>query len=328
MELTLPAWARDRATAHPSVLHDDTTNDWSDANCYTDLWIELLHGIGLDPHPVLACTLDLDYEGDQWTFFKPSTDELRRLYGIDVAELTMYRPLPAHIRTQLDRGNVPILEVDAYYLPDSRVAHRSHHTKTTIGVVGIEEVGREVRYLHNAGCHRAVANDYDGLMRVGVHRPADGTLPPYAEVARLDRLRRLPAAELAVRAGTVAAARVRARPRSGALARFAVDIEAALAAVGPAGFAGYAFSTLRQLGAGTALAARLLRWLAAQGGPATSAADDLDAVSASAKRLLLKAARGVTTGRPLAAGATLSDMTAAWARADRQLTAAFRSVPL
>ncbi|MEO7091799.1 MAG: DUF1839 family protein, partial [Polyangiales bacterium] len=43
---------------------------WSESNCYADLWLELLHGMQLDPVAALPFTLALDFEGDQWGFFK------------------------------------------------------------------------------------------------------------------------------------------------------------------------------------------------------------------------------------------------------------------
>ena len=36
----------------------------------------------------------LDFEGDQWTFFKPDPGDLERLFGIDIHEMQPYRPLP------------------------------------------------------------------------------------------------------------------------------------------------------------------------------------------------------------------------------------------
>ncbi|GGO84889.1 DUF1839 family protein [Wenjunlia tyrosinilytica] len=72
------------------------------------------------------------------------------------------------------------------------------------------------------------------------------------------------------------------------------------------------------------MAARFARWLAHAGAVDRfdEAADSLDAVSQSAKRLILKAARAVATGRPLTADATFAGMSAAWHRAGRQLAQA------
>ena len=42
---------------------------------------------------VMPFTLAVDWEGDQWTFFKPPHSDLRTLYGFDTQELNVWRPL-------------------------------------------------------------------------------------------------------------------------------------------------------------------------------------------------------------------------------------------
>lgn len=68
---------------------------------------------------MLPFTLAVDFEGDQWTFFKPSLEELRDLYGIDVQELTIWRPLIEHAVEQLSAGKFISTEADAFWLPDT-----------------------------------------------------------------------------------------------------------------------------------------------------------------------------------------------------------------
>ena len=76
----------DAATYVPSPLHaEDRT--WIETNCYVDVWLELLHALGLETGPALAFTLAVDFEGDQWQFFKFPAEDLQRLYGIEVAEI-------------------------------------------------------------------------------------------------------------------------------------------------------------------------------------------------------------------------------------------------
>ena len=38
---------------------------WPETNCYADLWIELLHAQGMDPHAMLPFVFALDFEGDE-----------------------------------------------------------------------------------------------------------------------------------------------------------------------------------------------------------------------------------------------------------------------
>ena len=48
---------------------------WAETNCYTDVMVELVHSAGHEPEAMLAFTLAIDFEGDQWTFFKPRANE-------------------------------------------------------------------------------------------------------------------------------------------------------------------------------------------------------------------------------------------------------------
>ncbi len=59
----------DASSYRPHPLHA-TERTWTETNCYVDLWIELLHSLGLDPLAAAAFTISTDFEGDQWTFFK------------------------------------------------------------------------------------------------------------------------------------------------------------------------------------------------------------------------------------------------------------------
>ena len=82
----------DPATYVRHAIHGEDRT-WTETNCYTDLVIELVHGLGHDPVAMLPFTLAIDFEGDQWTFFKPPAADLFDLYGIDLQELAIWRPL-------------------------------------------------------------------------------------------------------------------------------------------------------------------------------------------------------------------------------------------
>ena len=71
----------------------------------------------------------IDFEGDQWTFFKPPHAELTDLYGIDVQEFTVWRPLLEHALEHLEAGKLISTEADAFWLPDtSGTDYRRQHT--------------------------------------------------------------------------------------------------------------------------------------------------------------------------------------------------------
>ena len=86
---------------HP--IHGDERT-YSETNCYVDCLVEMVHAAGLEPDAMMAGAVAADFELDQWTFFKPSPDDLFRLYGIDLHEVQPYRGFPTLIATRLAAG--------------------------------------------------------------------------------------------------------------------------------------------------------------------------------------------------------------------------------
>ncbi|MDP1329284.1 DUF1839 family protein, partial [Klebsiella pneumoniae] len=87
--------------------------------CYTDLWIEVLHSLGLDPVPALACAFSSRFDGNQWTFLKLKAEDIYALYGIEVAEMNVWRAPLIHVEDNLAVGMLSTVEVDGYWLPDT-----------------------------------------------------------------------------------------------------------------------------------------------------------------------------------------------------------------
>ncbi|HEY4118701.1 MAG TPA: DUF1839 family protein, partial [Byssovorax sp.] len=290
------------AAYRPHALHAQE-RAFPESNCYVDLWIELLHERGLDPMPALAFTLSSDFEGDQWTFFKPRLADLEALYGVEVEELNVYRPLDVHIAEQLGHGRSVLVEADSFHLPDTAgTNYRLEHGKTTIGPLAIDVEARSLRYLHNLGCYELGAEDFDGALRLLPGEAA--VLPPYVEIAKWDRSVARSCAELV----EIARAQVRVHLARGPVddpvgrlaARFVDDL-AHLTKGDLAAFHRYAFATLRQLGACFEIAAAFARWLGASSEPfaddAARAAASFDELSGAAKALLFKTARAVNGKR-------------------------------
>jgi hypothetical protein len=151
-----------RVRKHQSHSLHQGERVWAETNCYVDLWIELLHGYGLDPRAALAFTVTQDFEGDQFTFFKFPLEDLEKLYGLQVQELAIYDSLEDRVRTQTQRGHTVLEEVDAFYLPDTRAtSYRHDHTKTTIGVDYIDPRSRRLGYFHNTGYFVLDGEDYE-----------------------------------------------------------------------------------------------------------------------------------------------------------------------
>ena len=65
----------DRRDARLGRIHR-ADRDWAETNCYVDIWIELLHAWGFEPIAALPFTFGIDFEGDQWTFYKPPLADL------------------------------------------------------------------------------------------------------------------------------------------------------------------------------------------------------------------------------------------------------------
>jgi len=297
--------------------HDLHRNErcWTETNCYVDVFVEILHSLGLDPLAACAFTLSTDFEGEQWAFFKPPPEDLRRLYGIEIGEMNVFRPLADHVVEQLVLGRLLTVEVDAFFLPDTEgVSYRRQHVKTTIVPQMIDTAERRLGYFHNAGYFELAGEDYAGALQVDTGLT---TLPPYVELVRLDRLVR-DEGRLATIAAELGREHLERRPVDNPVTRMAKRIDADLphlVEAGLEGFHGYAFGTCRQCGANAEIAADFLDWLSARGlGYPQAAAAAYRRLSASAKALEFGLARAAA-GRRFDPSATLEEMAAAWEEA-------------
>ena len=297
-------------------LHrDDRT--WPETNCCADLWIELLHARGLEPLAGLAFTLGIDYEGDQFTFFKFPHNDLRMLYGIEVQALNLWKSLETHAAQQCALGRVMLVEVDAFYLPDTAgVSYRYEHGKTRIGIASIDVARRELRYFHGRGCYTLGGNDYAGLFRLGEFAADVGVLPPFAEIAKLDGLRRLDTRALVERASALARLHFVGAPSVNPVARFAAGLGADLVWLRDdprASLHEYAAATVRRAGSCFGLTAAFLQWLAANGSRGVlEAAGAFERLSTTAKTVQLELTRLARLKREADIGAHVAVMAAAW----------------
>ena len=285
------------------ALHDEE-RVWPETNCYVDLWIEVLHDLGLEPTAGLAFTLGLDFEGDQYTFFKYSHDELRTLYGIEVQELNLWKGLLTHAVEQSELGRVLMPEVDSFFLPDTAgVSYQLEHTKTSIGIASVDVEHSELAYYHGRGKYTLSGPDFAGVFRLDQHQPNERTLPPFAEIAKLDRVIRLPSPELVERAIALTRKHLELAPTQNPIARHLACLDRDLAWVRTQSlgtFHQYAFATVRQAGACYSLTAEFLRWLAANGERGLEpAAAAFDSISTTAKTVQFKLARMVNLKREI-----------------------------
>jgi hypothetical protein len=288
--------------------------DFRETNCYVDLWIEVLHALGLDPTACLAFTLASDFEGDQWTFFKPPHGDLQALYGVRVEELSLWRPLLEHVRTQVARRRLPLVEVDSFFLPDTAASdYRRQHVKTTIGISKVDTSSRALRYFHNDGFYELAGGDFDGLFRLDRPAPED-YLPPYCEIVKTERAHVREPSELRSVSVELARRYLALRPEANPIRAHRDQLEADVASIASGGLAtyhGYSFAVMRQLGANFELAAAYLRWLSDEVA-LLQAAEAFTQIAKVAKMLILKLARVANTGRASDLSGSFEEMAGSW----------------
>ena len=283
----------DPSSYKPSRLHHPDRT-FRETNCYLDLWIELLHARNVAPESVMSCACGVDFEGDQWTFFKPSPEDLLRLHGIDVHEMQLYRPIVEHATDQLQAGRTMTIEVDSFYLPDTEGAsYRKAHVKSSIAVEAISPEGERLRYFHGTGYYELQGEDYRGVFRLG-RTFSEDVLPPYVELVNFhsgvqfrDEALRRGAMESLRR---VISRRSRTNPWLAFGERLIGDLPKLLEG-SENQYHAYAFATVRQCGAAFEIAKSFVEWLAPASVAGLTAATALDRQVTGAKTLLFKLAR-------------------------------------
>jgi hypothetical protein len=302
-----------------SSLHGEDCA-WVEKNCYVDLFIELLHALKLEPRAMLPFTLAVNFEGDQWTFFKPQHSEMRQLYGVDVQEMNHWRPLIEHAQEHLAAGRLIAVEADAHWMPDTAgTDYRQNHVKTTIMLSELDLDKQRLGYFHNAGYYELEGEDFRQIFRVD--EAADSTyLPLFAELVCIGRVVRRPEKELAELSRALVKAYIGYRPADNPIRRFADRFGQELPRMHEKGLPHYhawAFSTIRQLGAAFELAAANIQWLGQVGGAAQAdalapAVSSFQQISQGNKALILKVARAVNGKRSMDPNEVFGDMAKAW----------------
>lgn len=293
---------------------------YPETNCYTDVLVELLHARGDEPLAAMGFLVRMDFEGDQWTFFKPPPGDLERLFGVDIHEMQPYRPLPEQLAEQIAAGRTMIVEVDAWHLPDTAAtSYRRERVKSSIVVEAVDPEGERLRYFHNAALYELSGEDFRGALRLDPL--PEQALPPYAELVRFDAGPRLAGDALRAEARALLAGHLARRPATAPFARFGDHLAAAMPALldgGEEAYHAYAFATVRMAGSAFELAADHADWLL--GAQAGAASEALRGIVAGAKTLSFKLARR----RAFDPAPAIAELDAAWTRAMAALDAAVR----
>ena len=282
----------DPATYVPHAIHTPGERTYTETNCYSDILIELVHARGDEPLAAAGFTVRMDFEGDQWTFFKPPPEDLERLFGIDIHEMQPYRPLPQQIAEQIVDGRTIIVELDSWYLPDTAsTSYRNEHVKTSVIAEAIDHDAERLVYFHNTSLHALDGEDYRGVFRLGREFSPD-VLPPYTELVRFDDGPRLRGDELRAAARELLHGHLARRPQTNPFERFGAQLAATLPdllAGDAATYHDYAFATVRMYGSAFEITASHVDWLLGDEGAAASAA--LTRIVEGSKVLSLRLAR-------------------------------------
>lgn len=295
MQTVVPALAHWVGKTHQLHALHHAERPWPQTNCSVDLLIELVAAYGHDPVWMLAFTLTQDFEGDHFTFFKAPSEDMEALYGLSIHELAVWDDLQAHVMEQLRRGHVVLVEADSHYLPDTQgVTYREGHSKTTLGIYGMEPEAKVLHYFHNEVRTQLSAEDYEGCLQRLPHQK--DLLLPYTEFVKLNP------AKASNDPKGLAWEQLRRhwtrRPTCNPFTAYAAAVPAHLGTLMERGqpyFHAYAFNTLRQFGANFGLMASLLdRW---PDTPLIHAAQCANQIANDAKVLQFKLARAVARGK-------------------------------
>jgi len=316
----------DPATYKRHKIHDESRT-WIETNCYVDVLVELLHGLGYEPIAALPFTLGIDFEGDQWTFFKFPQEDLLALYGLEVQEFNPWRSLVGHVDKQLSLGRPVLVEMDSFFLPDTAgTAYKSFHEKSTIAINAIDIEQRKLGYFHGQSYYQLEGDDFTALFQLDglVH---DRMLPPYIEYVKQRNVQApLQGDALVTASEHILRKHLRhipqANPFNAFREAFADDFEWLLGEDIET-FHQYSFATLRQYGACFELVETYLQWLQEHGRPnlegATAAFSSL---ANTAKTFQFQLARAMARKRALDF-APIDAMAASWQEGMNLLTDAY-----
>jgi hypothetical protein len=284
------------------IIHTQE-RDWAETNCYVDVWIEQLHALGFEPIAAMPFTLGIDFEGDQWTFFKFQLSDLYQLYAIEVQELVVWKSLTQHIEEQIQLGRPVLVELDSMYLPDTQgTAYKIAHVKSTVSVNFIDIDNKKMGYFHAQGYYELEGDDFDMVFRLkGDYN--DSHLEPYVEYAKLNRKPKLTLDETVQESIGLLKKQLLQMPNKNPFSlykeRLTKDLEW-LKGEDIAMFHEYSFVTLRQLGACFELVSVYLNWLMDNGETdLIEAAQHYKAISEQAKVYQFQLARVVGRGRSI-----------------------------
>lgn len=273
---------------------------WAETNCYVDVLVELIHSLGYDPVAGLAFTLSVDFEEDQWTFFKYPPGDLLELYGLDIQELNPWKNLVEHVANQVHAAKPVLVELDSYFLPDTAgSAYKQEHVKSTVAVNAIDINKKFMGYFHGQGYYELNGDDFDNIFQLNglVH---ERMLPPYIELVKT---RGQDQSKLFEKSLVTFERHIPLMPELNPFEKFKLQFEQDLKWLLNAeleAFHKYSFASLRQYGACFELSLTYLQWLQQHG---KNGLDDAitacRSISETAKAFQFQLARSIMRKKPL-----------------------------
>lgn len=293
------------------LLHSPS-RAYTESNCYTDVIVELLHARGFEPLALFGHLVRTDFEGDQFTFFKPPPEDLEAMFGVDVHEMQPYRPLPEQIAEQLSVDRTLIVEVDSWFLPDTGgTSYHADHVKSSIAADAIDPEHERLQYFHGPALWSLGGEDYRGVFRIDREDPE--MLPPYTELVRFDAGEPLAGDALRDAARVRLRRHLARRPAENPFARFGIDIarqQENLLAGDLNGYHAYAFATVRMAGSAFEILGDHVRWLLGEG-EAEAVSEATNAIVEGCKTLSFRMARR----QPFDPAERIAGLAGAWERA-------------
>jgi len=295
--------------------------DWAETNCYVDVWIELLNALGHEPIAAMPFSLGIDFEGDQWTFFKFQLSDIYQLYGIEVQELAVWKPLIQHIEEQINMGRPVLVELDSMYLPDTAgTAYKMAHVKTTVAINEIDIEKKQLGYFHAQGYYRLEADDFDNVFRLNLNDPS--ILEPYVEIAKLRNTQSTETESIVKDSLVILKKQLQMLPSENPFISFKKQLEKDLEWLKQQDlemFHQYSFATLRQFGACFELASNYMEWLMKNGEEnLLHASSCFKQISETAKIYQFQLARVISRGKSLDLS-TVDNMAELWSEAMQSL---------
>jgi hypothetical protein len=236
----------------------------------------------------MSFTVGLDYEGDQFTFYKIPPGDLELLYDVQLLELSIFDDLEQHVAEQVKRDRIVLVEEDGFYLPDTKgITYHTAHKKTTIGVNSIDPSSGTLTYFHNDIFGTLEGDDYQHVM----YKVDPPVLFPYTEFikrhGRLDRSER----EYKHTALTLLEKHMFRLPRTSPVAAFRGAFAGHVQKLNAVSFHEFAFNHFRMFGSNFEYLGSFLEWLTG------TASDECTQLAKISKLMQFKTLRMVARGK-------------------------------